>query len=224
MTPAEKVRSFRESKELTQGALGMVIGLKAHQVRDIESGKQKVSEAIAKQIEKNFYISYKNFLFDDDLPITEVNKINDEYTTIKLFPNIKASCANGSVCVVEDYDIQEMRFPTSYLLNNLGIKCAKNVHAIVADGNSMEPLIKDGDILFVTPFDTVRDGNVYIVNVNGDIYCKKVYKNPITKGLTLRGENEIAPKYEISENDMDTVKFMGEVFVVMNVNVLRRLR
>ena len=149
---------------------------------------------------------------------------DEGYTTIKLYPNIKASCANGSVCVVEDYDIQEMKFPTSYLLNHLGIKCAKDVHAIVADGNSMEPLIKDGDILFITPFDTVRDGNIYIVNVNGEIYCKKVYKNPITKGLILKGENEIAPKYEISENDMESVKFMGEVFVVMGVNVLRRLR
>lgn len=148
----------------------------------------------------------------------------DGYTSIKLYPNIKASCANGSVCIVEDYETKEIKFPTSYLLNSLGIKCAKNVHAIVADGNSMEPLIKDGDILFVTPFDIIRDGNVYIVNVNGEIYCKKVFKNPITKGITLRGENESAPKYEIPESDLETVKFMGEVFVTMNVNVLRRLR
>lgn len=196
----------------TDAQLAELVGV---EVPTISTWKQRGLSKSAKLVLANL----KHKSIQNELPIN-----NNEYTIIKLYPNIKASCANGSVCVVEDYDIQEMKFPTSYLLNHLGIKCAKDVHAIVADGNSMEPLIKDGDILFITPFDTVRDGNIYIVNVNGEIYCKKVYKNPITKGLILKGENEIAPKYEISENDMETVKFMGEVFVVMNVNVLRRLR
>ncbi|NBK99474.1 MAG: S24 family peptidase [Erysipelotrichia bacterium] len=203
---------LRVSKIKNQKALSEELGVAESYITKIKNS-DKISDEISEKI-KIFESKYGKLIYSDD----------EEYTIIRLFPNIKASCANGSVCVMEDYDIQEMRFPTSYLLNYLGINCAKNVHAIVADGNSMEPLIKDGDILFVTPFDILRDGNVYIVNVNGDIYCKKVYKNPITKGLTLRGENETAPKYEILENDMDNVKFMGEVFVVMNVNVLRRLR
>ncbi|KIM03246.1 MAG: hypothetical protein KU29_12250 [Sulfurovum sp. FS06-10] len=203
---------IRVSKVKNQKALSKELGVVESYITKIKNS-DKISDEVMDRI-REFEVKFGKLNYKSD----------EEYTTIKLYPNIKASCANGSMCVAEDYDIQEMKFPTSYLLNHLGIKCAKDVHAIVADGNSMEPLIKDGDILFVVPFDSVRDGNIYIVNVNGETYCKKVFKNPLTKGLTLKGENSSAPEYEINEYDMDTIRFVGEVFVVMNVNVIRRLR
>lgn len=221
MKPAEKVRSFRESKDLTQGALGMAIGLKAHQIRDIESGKQKVSETIAKQIEKNFYIPYKNFLFDDDLPVTQVNKINDEFLSIPLYPNLKASCSCGSVvCNCTDIEIEQIKLPKEYLEDFLGIYSLNGVHAIIADGESMEPTIRHGDIIFVSPCESIKDGKVYIINIDDETYCKRVYKDLETGGLILRSDNPVAPEIKLSKKRLDVMKVIGRVGVALSRVVL----
>lgn len=55
-------------------------------------------------------------------------------------------------------------------------------------GDSMEPLIPDGSIVFVDKSKTARNGNICVVIINGsDAVIKRTYFDP--NGVMLRSEN-----------------------------------
>jgi repressor LexA len=72
----------------------------------------------------------------------------------------------------------------------------------------MEPLIKDGDIIFVAKTPIVENGEIAIVNMDGEITCKKFYmKNGV---IELRSIN---PKYPPLYPDPAKFSIMGRVLL-----------
>jgi len=63
--------------------------------------------------------------------------------------------------------------------------------ALVVKGDSMEPIIKDGSIVFVKHQETVENGEIAIIDMDGEVTCKKVYV--VDGQLELRSLN---PKYK----------------------------
>ncbi len=63
MTSNERLKELRAEFGLTQSDFGKKIGLKQAQIRDIESGKQKVSIEISQNIEKIFNINASWLIF-----------------------------------------------------------------------------------------------------------------------------------------------------------------
>lgn len=49
-------------------------------------------------------------------------------------------------------------------------------YALVVNGDSMEPLIKNGQLIYVKECPDVENGDIAIVEVDGAVTCKKVYK------------------------------------------------
>jgi SOS-response transcriptional repressor LexA len=71
--------------------------------------------------------------------------------------------------------------------------------ALRVTGDSMEPLIPDGSVVFVDKSKTARNGNICVIIVNGsDAVIKRTYFDP--NGVVLRSENL---KYEPSFIDRD---------------------
>lgn len=81
-------------------------------------------------------------------------------------------------------------------------------YALTVKGDSMEPLIKDGSIIFYKEQPTVENGEVAIVEIKGgEVTCKKFYFNG--EKVVLRSIND---KYE----DMifeDGVRIIGKVIL-----------
>lgn len=46
-------------------------------------------------------------------------------------------------------------------------------YALIAKGRSMEPVILDGEYIFVKKCDTLQQGDIGIFYINGDVTCKK---------------------------------------------------
>lgn len=63
--------------------------------------------------------------------------------------------------------------------------------ALTVKGDSMEPLIKNGSLIFVKQQPIVENGEIAVVEVDGEVTCKKVYLLKDT--VELRSIN---PKYE----------------------------
>ena len=49
-------------------------------------------------------------------------------------------------------------------------------YALVVNGDSMEPLIKNGQLIYVRECPDVENGTIAIVEIDGAVTCKKVYK------------------------------------------------
>lgn len=77
-------------------------------------------------------------------------------------------------------------------------------------GDSMQPLINDGDTLLVDQSDTqILDGRIYVVTLGDELRVKRLQKG--FKGYILRSENPHYADITIEEGDLDAFKVHGRV-------------
>ncbi|MFS7238181.1 helix-turn-helix transcriptional regulator [Carnobacterium divergens] len=120
----------------------------------------------------------------------------------KNLPIVGKSAANPSVIEYGDVDIEVGSF--AHIPN--GADCA-----IVIQGDSMEPLIKDGEIIFYKKQPDIENGEIAIVEINGDgVTCKKVYFNIEEQTIILRSLND---KYTDREVNDDEIRIIGKVIL-----------
>lgn len=92
----------------------------------------------------------------------------------RLIPRLNVQPAAGSGAVVEAEDPVEMLAFRADWLRRRGIH-PQMAHVLTARGDSMEPTIRDGDILLVdTSIDQVRDNAIYVVVYAGRTLVKRV--------------------------------------------------
>lgn len=141
---------------------------------------------------------------DRNQPSAENVKGNDDYVFI---PEYKLSfgCSSGGVDAPPEWEVvpagaaayRKVFFQQRYVDP---AKCKR----VCAEGDSMEPLICDGDrVLFEelpegTP---IRDGAIYVLSTGGSLKIKRLYRK-INGDLIIRSENpkyadEIVPNTEI---------------------------
>jgi len=119
----------------------------------------------------------------------------NEIISIPYFEDTYASAGYGA----NNYDEAPttLDFNESFLRDFLGIVGnLSKIHIINSQGDSMEPKISDGELLFVRTIKNeseVVSGYIYAVKYEGDTFVKRVERNPVTKAITLFSDNE---KYE----------------------------
>ncbi|HCW7835916.1 TPA: helix-turn-helix domain-containing protein [Staphylococcus aureus] len=81
--------------------------------------------------------------------------------------------------------------------------------ALKVNGDSMEPLFKNGQIIFIEKSHTIKDGQIGVFIINGDAYVKKVYVED--NRLTLVSLNK---KYkDLYFYDNESVRLVGKVIL-----------
>ena len=89
---------------------------------------------------------------------------------------------------------------------------------IRVSGDSMFPIISNGDIVQVRKQDSVISGSVAVVMVEDEGFVKNVYYEE-GKWLELRSENDAYPPMRFEGRDIDRVRVVGFVTkVIKNVN------
>lgn len=81
--------------------------------------------------------------------------------------------------------------------------------ALKVNGDSMEPLFKNGQIIFIEKAHTIKDGQIGVFIINGDAYVKKVYVED--NRLTLVSLNKDYDDLHFYENE--GVKLVGKVIL-----------
>lgn len=83
--------------------------------------------------------------------------------------------------------------------------------AVPIHGNSMEPVIQDGDYVFVKTQNHIENGEIALVEIDGDgVTCKKIFFNPETGSIILHSLNA---EYDDREINPDRVRIIGKVLL-----------
>ncbi len=117
-------------------------------------------------------------------------------------PTIKnsASAANPTELVYGDTVVEEEEFER--VPNNADF-------AVPIIGDSMEPVIRNGQFVFVKEQPDVEDGEIAIVEINGDgVTCKEVFKDYENQSIILRSINEL---YEDRVVSPEQIRIIGKV-------------
>jgi phage repressor protein C with HTH and peptisase S24 domain len=118
-------------------------------------------------------------------------------------PRLEVEASAGSGAVALDEDVGGLLAFRTEWLRRVGINPG-SARALKARGDSMEPTIRDGDILLVdTSIDRVMDEGIYIVVVGGLVLVKRLSVRRdgslILKSDNGRYEDERIPKAELAE-------------------------
>ena len=130
---------------------------------------------------------------------------------INYLPDIYA--AAGYEAVNGDYPVVEkMQCSLEFVASILNIKNPYNGADIIkVIGNSMEPFIHNGEVVVVERTHNAQNGDIVIANINGNVYGKRLEKDPFGKWIKLISEN---PEYEtikIEGEELEFVKIVGIV-------------
>lgn len=86
--------------------------------------------------------------------------------------------------------------------------------AVTIQGTSMEPYIKDGDVVYVQRTTSLSNGEVGIFCVNGAMYCKQYYVDDNGDlELVSANENQKHTNLHISKENNDSVVCYGRVLL-----------
>lgn len=227
----QRIRNLREMKNMTQTELSQSLGMKTYTTvskwesddnfpkgRDLKklselfgvssdyllglNTNKNVSsiETIYNQLEKPRQTKVYNFA---EQQLEEQNRGNVVHFPKKeKLPTIKnsASAANPTELVYGDTVVEEEEFervPSSADF------------AVPIIGDSMEPVIRNGQFVFVKEQPDVEDGEIAIVEIDGDgVTCKEVFKDYENQSIILRSINEL---YEDRVVSPEQIRIIGKV-------------
>ena len=119
----------------------------------------------------------------------------------------------GYGAVNGDYPVVEkMQCSLEFVASILNIKNPYNgVDIIKVIGDSMEPFIHNGEVVVVERTHNAQNGDIVIANINGNVYVKRLEKDPFGRWIKPISEN---PEYEtikVEGEELEFVKIVGIV-------------
>ncbi|MBZ7982686.1 LexA family transcriptional regulator [Campylobacter sp. RM12640] len=162
-------------------------------------------------------IRLESVFYDEIAPVRDV-------ISVRYYQDISASAGYGVINC--DEQCSEIVLDKSFAKELLNVNNAKNIDIIKIYGDSMEPFVHSGEFVVVernkNDFNSIKDGEIVIININGDIYCKKILKNPYTKEITLSSLNSFYPDFKINEEDFENTKIIGVVSKAISIKDFER--
>ncbi len=125
--------------------------------------------------------------------------------------SVEASAGYGALSGPEDHDNDAgmLAFQSDWLHRH-GIN-PRAARALTAKGDSMEPTIRDGDILLVdTSIDRVRDNAIYVVVLGGLVLVKRLQVRR-DGSLRLISDNDRFEPEEVPANEATDIQVAGRV-------------
>ncbi|OOF80488.1 transcriptional regulator [Rodentibacter ratti] len=141
-------------------------------------------------------------LWDRHTPLSD-----DEYA-VPFYKDIRFAAGNGFADDIEDYNNFKLRFSKA-TLRRQGVQY-ENAVCVVADGDSMEPVIPDGTTIGIDlGYKTIKDGKIYAINHGGLLRIKLLYKMP-NEQVKIRSYNSEEHPDEVA--DLQDITVLGKVF------------
>lgn len=159
-------------------------------IKAVISGMNRLSSERQKNV--------KNYV-DSQLDEQENSKISEDVSSIPVVHN-SAIAANPTELTYGDTVLQDEEFER--IPDNADL-------AIPVIGDSMEPTIKNGGLVFIHEQPTIENGEIAVVEIDGEgTTCKKVYFDYSNKEIILKSIN---PKYPDRHINSDRIRIIGKV-------------
>jgi len=144
-------------------------------------------------------ISLNWLLFDQQ--IENIATETEKFSKIRYFKDINASAGGGAVNFDENYE-------TLYIDKKI---IDKDLDAINVIGDSMEPTIKDGSIIFIDRNDkSVQNGGIFVVSTPAGVFVKRINLRSDGK-IELISDNKLYPGETVEDAEI-----IGKVVRIMN--------
>ena len=191
MEISEKIKKLLKEKDITQQELADTIGVKQSTVSLWVRGKTEPGGEIVKKIFRAYGV--------DLLGIAAALDLESDCVYIKFYEDIRVSAGCGIDNHCEGYEMLKI----DRKLLNPKVNPDKH-HAVRVSGDSMEPTFKDGDVIFVEPYNgDFANNRVYIIKRQDDVLVKRVKKSG--DAFEIMSDNADYPPYTLSANEFQII-------------------
>ena len=244
MNLGKKIRIAREDLGLNQIELADKLDITSRTLQNYEYGTSVPDIKTVQKMAKIFKVKIDYFLdenFDVSIDVSddasvdkndvslsnlkEVGIDNDEDSNIIAIPYYEDTYASAGYGVINyDEAPATLKLSESFLRGFLNISGdLSQIHALNSRGDSMEPTITGGELLFVRAIQnelSVVSGYVYTINYDGDTFVKRLEKNPVTKTITLFSDNEKYEPIVIKGQNLKSCNIVGRVVAHIKKGVI----
>lgn len=134
--------------------------------------------------------------------------LNSDEVSVPFYQDVRLSAGNGFADDIADYNNFKLRFSKA-TLRKQGVQF-ENAVCVIADGNSMEPVIPDGTTVGIDLGNkTIRDGKIYAINHGGLLRIKLLYNMP-NEQVKIRSYN--SEEHPDETADLKDISVLGKVF------------
>lgn len=165
----EKIRNFRQSKNITQEEVAEFLGVTTQAISRYELGDRKTDNDVLFKLADYFNVSINDFFppisFDNATPI----KISNNVACIPVLGKIPAGMPLEAI--ENTYTVDTVDIPVDWL------KGDNHYFALKLEGDSMEPDYLDKDIVIFKQTSDCESGQDCCIRINGfDATFKRVRK------------------------------------------------
>lgn len=153
-----------------------------------------------------------NWLFYGQTPESLVDTTN-QYCYIRYFPQVHASAGGGALN--DEESSQTVRLDSFWVDQLGGAREIRHIEAITVSGDSMEPTLSDGDLIFLhRQRNNPAKGGVFVIQTEYGIFVKRLQER-VDGGIDILSDNPLYPTQTLAR---DSLQIIGKV-----VGSLRRL-
>ena len=193
----DRLKELRCSRNLTQMKLAEDLGIAKSTISMYENGKREPDYETLELIADYFNVNIGSLITDRVVRMPK----SHSGTVVPVLGYVRAGIPIEAVEDILDYE------EISSELANTG-----EFFALKIKGDSMEPKISEGDVVIVRKQETVENGELAVVLVNGnDATVKRFYMNE--SGVTLISSNPTYPPFIYSKKEVAElpVRVIGKV-------------
>lgn len=196
-----RLKELRKSKGLTQAELGNLLGVSQNTYSYWERGKVRIDNDSLAKLASIYDVTIDYLMGRDDKPFRGAALQSSKGRWIPVLGDVAAGIPIDAIEDIVDYEEIPNEMAKSGEFFGLRIK-----------GDSMLPVMKTGDVVIVRKQDTVEDGDIAVVLVNGDSATVKKVKI-VQNGIYLIPFNTAFAPMLYSQADIDSlpVKILGRV-------------
>lgn len=201
---AEQFKQLRLSKGLTQAKVAKILDLSVRQVGNLEYGITPLSDLYVEKIAT--YQDEKLSVLKDKIKDIE-SGIAPDMIEIKYHADIHTAAGYGALN--GEAHPETLYFPSIMLRSMFGINDFKDLEIINVVGDSMEPIVSNGETILIKRMDSAKNNQTVIVRVGEHLLLKKFQVDPLKRWIRLTSENELYKAMDFSGSEMDEVQVVG---------------
>lgn len=225
----KRIKTRREELNLTQEDLGKALNMNKSTIQRYESGKvEKIKLPVLQAMAALLHVNPEWLILKTDEatePFTEphsqtdtpapapadFSELYEKYPNIKPIKKVKIPMLGKIACgepVFADEEHETYIETDGHITADFCLTCS---------GDSMEPKILNGDIVFIRKQDIVDDGQIAAVIIEDEATLKRVYYDRPNNILRLIAEN---PKYSpmvYTGPDLDYIRIVGRAVSLYRV-------
>ncbi|CAL7896589.1 HTH cro/C1-type domain-containing protein [Fusobacterium necrophorum subsp. funduliforme] len=201
----EKLKFIRKKLNLTQEEFAEKLNLTKPTIMSYEKGKSSITVELLEEICNLVNINLSSF-FSENNDVFEGAHIQNDSKKIPIISRVSAGKGEWS----REEILEWIELPRSI--------CKDCDFATFVRGDSMEPKIKNGDLILVKQNSTLNSGDIGVFKLGEKVYCKKFYITPITEEIMLKSLNaKYEPIFIDSENPIEFIP-LGKVMCSIDYN------